>query len=333
MFVGVGAGAFGAGIFHLVTHAFFKALLFLGAGSVIHAMHQAYHASHSHDDPQDMRNMGGLKQYLPVTYGLMLIATLAIAGIPPFSGFFSKDSILAAAFARGQEAPIWYVFYAVGLFSALLTAFYMARLMAMTFLGQNRMSEVERSKLHDAPPSMTGPLILLGILSVVGGVINLPAFVGGHEALDRWLEPVVGSALRIRPLELPHGQTEFLLVGAAVIVGIVGLVAGFRATLGASILPARQAPAEHGFARVLYRKFYVDEIYNALIVRPVVWFADRVLWRTVDQAIVDGAIVTGTVRASESVGWLGSRLQNGQLGFYAVLFVLGAVWVLRAILG
>jgi NADH-quinone oxidoreductase subunit L len=332
MFVAVGAGAFGAGIFHLVTHAFFKALLFLGAGSVIHAMHHAYHASHSHDDPQDMRNMGGLRRYLPVTYGLMLIATLAIAGIPPFSGFFSKDAILAAAFARGQEAPIWYVFYGMGLVSALLTAFYMARLMAMTFLGQNRMSEVERSKLHDAPPSMTGPLILLGILSFVGGAINLPPFVGGHEGLDHWLEPVVSNALRIRPLDLPHGQTEFLLVGAAVIVGIVGLVAGFRATLGATILPARQAPAERGFARVLYHKFYVDEIYNALIVRPVVWLADRVLWRTVDQAIVDGA-VTGTMRASQAVGWVGSRLQNGQLGFYAVLFVLGAVWVLRAILG
>ncbi|HEU4588124.1 MAG TPA: NADH-quinone oxidoreductase subunit L [Gemmatimonadales bacterium] len=334
MFVGVGAGAFGAGIFHLVTHAFFKALLFLGAGSVIHAMHHAYHASHSHDDPQDMRNMGGLKQYLPVTYGLMLIATLAIAGIPPFSGFFSKDSILAAAFARGQEAPVWYVFYGMGLVAALLTAFYMARLIAMTFLGQNRMSEVERSKLHDAPPSMTGPLILLGILSVVGGVINLPAFLGWQpEALDHWLEPVVGNALRIRPLEHLHGQTELLLVVAAVAVGVAGLVAGFRATLGATIRPARQSPAEHGFARVLYHKFYVDEIYNALIVRPVVWLADRVLWRTVDQAIVDGGVVTGTVRASEAVGRLGSLLQNGQLGFYAVLFVLGAVWVLRAILG
>jgi NADH-quinone oxidoreductase subunit L len=333
MFMAVGAGAYGAGIFHLVTHAFFKALLFLGAGSVIHAMHHAYHATHSHDDPQDMRNMGGLRRYLPATYWLMLIATLAIAGIPPFSGFFSKDSILAAAFARGHDHPVWYLFFAMGLAAALLTAFYMARLMAMTFLGPNRTGETERDKLHEPPLSMTGPLVLLGILSLVGGAINLPAFVGGHEALDRWLEPVVGNALRLRPLELPHGRTELLLIAAAVAVGVAGLAAGFRATLGGTILPARQAPAEHGFARVLYRKFYVDEIYDAVLVRPIVWVADRVLWRTVDQAIVDGTIVSGTVRASQAVGWLGSRLQNGQLGFYAVLFVLGAVWVLRAILG
>jgi NADH-quinone oxidoreductase subunit L len=333
MFLAVGAGAYSAGIFHLVTHAFFKALLFLGAGSVIHAMHHAYHATHSHDDAQDMRNMGGLRRYLPATYWLMLIATLAIAGIPPLSGFFSKDAILSAAFGRGAENPVWYLFYGMGLASALLTAFYMARLMAMTFLGENRTGEAERGKLHEAPAIMTGPLVVLGVLSIIGGVIDLPELVGGHGWLDRWLEPVVGNALRIRPLEHPHGQTELLLVGAAVAAGVLGLAAGFRATLAGAILPARQAPAEHGFARVLYRKYYVDEIYNALIVRPVVWLADRVLWRTVDQAIVDGTVVTGTVRASQAVGWIGSRLQNGQLGFYAVLFVLGAVWVLQAILG
>ena len=138
-------------MFHLATHAFFKALLFLGAGSVIYAMHHAYHATHSHADAQDMRNMGGLKQYMPVTFWVMLIATLAIAGIPPFSGFFSKDEILAAAFARGASIPIYYLFYGMGLLAALLTAFYMARLIAMTFLGQNRTGEQERSHLHDAP--------------------------------------------------------------------------------------------------------------------------------------------------------------------------------------
>ncbi len=333
MFVGVGAGAYSSGIFHLVTHAFFKALLFLGSGSVIHAMHHAYHATHSHDDAQDMRNMGGLRAYLPATYWLMLVGTLAIAGIPPLSGFFSKDSILAAAFARGREDPIWYLFYAMGLTAALLTAFYMARLIAMTFLGPNRTGAAERDKLHEAPAIMTGPLVVLGILSIVGGGLNLPAFAGGRDRLDHWLEPVVGNALRLRPLEPLHGQTELLLIGAAVLVGVLGLAAGFRATLAGTILPARQAPAEHGLARVVYRKFYVDEIYDALVVRPVVWIADRVLWRTVDQAIVDGTAVTGTVRASQAVGWLGSRLQNGQLGFYAVLFVLGAVWVLQVILG
>ena len=174
MFLGVGTGAYVSGVFHLVTHAFFKALLFLGSGSVIHAMHHAYHATHSHDDAQDMRNMGGLRRYMPWTFGLMLIATLAIAGIPPFSGFFSKDEILAAAFARGGDLPVFYVFYGMGVLAALLTAFYMARLMAMTFLGENRTGEAERAHLHEAPWIMTGPLVVLGVLSLAGGVLNLP---------------------------------------------------------------------------------------------------------------------------------------------------------------
>src|SRR5687767_1609931 len=148
MFIGVGVGAYAAGVFHLMTHAFFKALLFLGSGAVIHAMHHAYHATHSHENAQDMRNMGGLRQRLPVTFWLMTIATLAIAGIPPLSGFFSKDEILASAFARGADTPIFYVYYALGVVAAFLTAFYMARLMAMTFLGETRTGAEERRHLH-----------------------------------------------------------------------------------------------------------------------------------------------------------------------------------------
>ncbi len=333
MFVGVGAGAYTAGVFHLVTHAFFKALLFLGAGSVIHAMHHAYHATHSHEDAQDMRNMGGLRRYLPVTYVLMFIATLAIAGIPPFAGFFSKDEILTSAFARGREDPVWYFFYAMGLAAAFMTAFYMARVMAMTFLGENRTGEAERATLHEAPWIMTGPLIVLGVLSAVGGAINLPPMFGGHELLEHWLAPVLAPALKLRPLVMPEGSTEYLLVGAAVLVGVVGLVAGIRATLARPMLPARQAPPDVGLARVIYRKFYVDEIYNALLVRPVVWLSDKVLWRIVDQTLVDGLAVTGGVRVTYLIGRLGSRLQNGQLGFYAVLFVVGVIWVLRTIMG
>ncbi|HET6343530.1 MAG TPA: proton-conducting transporter membrane subunit, partial [Myxococcota bacterium] len=214
MFLGVGTGAYVAGVFHLATHAFFKALLFLGSGSVIHAMHHAYHATHSHEDAQDMRNMGGLKQYLPWTYGLMLIATLAIAGIPPFSGFFSKDEILAAAFARGDGQPIFYVFYGMGVLAALLTAFYMARLMALTFLGSNRTGEAERAHLHEAPWIMTGPLVVLGVLSAVGGALNLPHLVGVHAAMERWLEPVMAPGLRLSHLAMPEGSTEYVLVGA-----------------------------------------------------------------------------------------------------------------------
>jgi NADH-quinone oxidoreductase subunit L len=330
MFLAVGTGAYTAGMFHLATHAFFKALLFLGAGSVIYGMHHAYHVTHSHADAQDMRNMGGLKQYMPLTFWVMLIATLAIAGIPPFSGFFSKDEILAAAFARGESIRIYYVFYAMGLAAALLTAFYMARLMAMTFLGANRTGEQERSHLHDAPWVMTGPLVVLGTLSAIGGLLNLPSFLGGG-ALERWLEPVMSPAATSFPLHMPHGQTEVFLITAAVIIGVVGLLAGWRATLRRPTLPAAEAPADTGLARLLYRKYYVDEIYDALIVRPLVWLSRAVLWKTVDQGIVDGAAVNGTAKLSRGLGWLGSRLQTGQVGVYVVLFLVGALWVLHSV--
>jgi NADH-quinone oxidoreductase subunit L len=330
MFIGVGTGAYASGVFHLVTHAFFKALLFLGAGSVIHAMHHAYHATHSHADAQDMRNMGGLKQYMPATFWLMLIATLAIAGVPPFSGFFSKDEILAAAFARGEDLPVYYVFYAMGILAALLTAFYMARLLTMTFLGENRTGEQERPHLHEAPAVMTGPLIVLGALSAIGGMINLPPLVGGGAALEHWLEPVTARAHQLFALEMPHGQTEYFLVGGAVAIGLLGLFAGHRATLARKIVPADQAVEDTGVARVLNRKYYVDEIYDALVVRPLVWLSRTVLWRVVDQGVVDGAAVNGTAKLSRGLGWLGSRLQTGQVGVYVVLFLVGALWILHA---
>jgi NADH-quinone oxidoreductase subunit L len=332
MFLGVGTGVYVTGIFHLVTHAFFKALLFLGSGSVIHAMHQAYHATHSHEDAQDMRNMGGLKQYMPVTFWLMAIATLAIAGIPPFSGFFSKDEILAMAFARGAEQPAYYVFYGFGVLAALLTAFYMARLMAMTFLGENRTGEKERTHLHEAPWIMTGPLVVLGILSAVGGALNLPEAFGGHQSLERWLEPVTAPSAAFIKVEAPHGATEYYLIGAAVLIGIVGLIAGWRATLARPTPTARAAPPDRGLALVLNRKYYVDELYDTIIVRPLVWLSRTVLWRGVDQGVVDGAAVNGVARVSQGLGWLGSRLQTGQVGVYVVLFLVGALWILGAVI-
>jgi NADH-quinone oxidoreductase subunit L len=332
MFLGVGTGAYVAGVFHLATHAFFKALLFLGSGSVIHAMHHAYHATHSHEDAQDMRNMGGLKQYLPWTYGLMLIATLAIAGIPPFSGFFSKDEILAAAFARGAVQPIYYVFYGMGILAALLTAFYMARLMAMTFLGANRTGERERAHLHEAPWIMTGPLVVLGVLSAVGGALNLPHLVGGHAALERWLEPVMEPGLRLTGLVMPSGSTEYFLVCAAVAIGALGLYLGFRATRARPTPPAKDAPAETGFGLVLNRKYYVDELYDAVVVRPIAWLSRVVLWRGVDQQLVDGLAVNGTAWLSRLAGGGLRLLQTGQVGIYVVLFLVGAIWILRAVI-
>jgi len=331
MFLAVGTGAYVAGVFHLVTHAFFKALLFLGAGSVIHAMHGAYHATHSHEDPQDMRNMGGLRRALPWTFTLMLIATLAIAGIPPLAGFFSKDEILAAAFGRGSVEPVWFLFWGMGLLAALMTAYYMMRLMTMTFLGESRLAPAEREHLHEAPWSMTGPLVILGLLTIVGGLINLPAFAGGHHGLDAWLEPVMETAARVMPLHMPHGQTEWLLIGGAVVIAATGLLLGWRLTSARPILPAREAPGDTGLSLVLFRKYYIDEIYNAVIVKPLVTISRFVLWKGVDQGLIDGAGAHGSAGLARGLGWLGSRLQSGQLGFYIVVFLIGAVWLLRAV--
>lgn len=329
MFLAVGTGAYVAGIFHLVTHAFFKALLFLGAGSVIHAMHHAYHATGAHADPQDMRNMGGLRAAMPWTFALMGIATLAIAGVPGLSGFFSKDEILAFAFARGAEQPIWYLFWAAGLVAALLTAIYMARLMVMTFFGENRTGAAERSHLHEAPWIMTGPLVILGVLSVVGGLINLPTFVGGHHWLESWLHPVVAPAEQFLALALPHGVTEALLVAAAVLAAVAGLWLGFRTTTATAIVPADQAPDERGLWKVVHRKYYVDEIYHAFLVRPLVGLSRVLLWKGADKGLIDGLLVHGAAALARGLGWLGSRLQTGQVGVYVLTFLIGAVWLLR----
>jgi NADH-quinone oxidoreductase subunit L len=332
MFLGVGTGAYVAGVFHLVTHAFFKALLFLGSGSVIHAMHHAYHATHSHEDAQDMRNMGGLRRHLPWTFALMGFATLAIAGIPPLSGFFSKDEILAFAFSRGETQPVWLVFWAMGVLAALLTAFYMARLMAMTFFGENRTGTKEREHLHEAPWIMTGPLVMLGVLSVVGGLINLPAFVPGpHHGLDHWLEPVIAPSKAFLTVALPHGSTEYLLIGLAVAIGVAGLAWGMRATLARPIPTAHDAAPERGVWKLLHRKWYVDELYDEFVVSPLVRLSRAVLWKGVDQGVIDGAGVNGSAWISRQLGALGGRLQTGQLGIYVILFVLGAAWILHAV--
>jgi NADH-quinone oxidoreductase subunit L len=333
MFVGVGTGAMAAGIFHLVTHAFFKALLFLGSGSVIYAMHHAYHATHSHEDAQDMRNMGGLRRHLPWTAGLMWIATLAIAGVPPFSGFFSKDEILGAAFARGTVQPVWLVFWGLGLTAALLTAFYMTRLMLYTFHGPNRTGAEAQTHLHEAPWVMTGPLVVLGVLSAVGGIINVPELWGGSARLHRWLEPVTRPGAALLPeAHLAHA-TEWTLVAIAVAVAIAGIVGAWRLLKPEALVPARMAPAERGFARVLRNKWYVDELYDFFIVRPLVWVSREILWKRVDQGIIDGAGVNGAARGARALGWLGSRLQTGQVSMYVALFVAGVLVILWRVAG
>ena len=364
MFMGVGSGAYVAGVFHLMTHAFFKALLFLGAGSVIYAMHKAYHHTHNHEDAQDMRNMGGLKAFMPITWGLMWIATLAISGIPPFAGFFSKDEILGSVFAlhRGSTLdsarllglPGSFVLlfcYVLGLAAAFMTAIYMTRMMLYTFHGPNRTGEKEREHLHEAPWSMTGPLVVLGLLSAFGGWFNLPSFLplGSVGALERWLEPVVGQgALRITngaPVEIPQ-STELGLVVIAVVIAVAGMSLAFRRMKPESLVPAKDAPAEHGFARVLANKYFVDETYDKVIVNPVVATSRGLLWRGIDVGIIDG-ITRMIVQSKDAdsapgtsvpmggllpraIGWMGSQLQSGLVGTYAWVLVVGVLFVLGA---
>ena len=332
MFVGVGTGAITAGVFHLTTHAFFKALLFLGSGSVIYAMHHAYHATHAHEDAQDMRNMGGLRRYLPWTCALMWIATLAISGIPPFAGFFSKDEILGAAFARGLTQPLWFVFWGMGLLAALLTAFYMTRLMLYTFHGPNRTGDREREHLHEAPWVMTGPLLVLGMLSAAGGLLNVPELFHGGARLEHWLEPVTAAGATVLQQRVLDHRTEWILIGVAVVVALAGIIGAWRLLTLETLATARAAPAERGFARVLRNKWYVDEIYDTLIVRPIVWLSREVLWKRIDQGVVDGAAVNGAARGARAVGWANRWLQSGQVGTYVALFVVGVLLLLwRAI--
>jgi NADH-quinone oxidoreductase subunit L len=347
MFIGVGSGAYVTGLFHLVTHAFFKALLFLGSGSVIFAMHRAYHHTGNHDDAQDMRNMGGLKQYMPVTFGLMWIATLAIAGIPPLSGFFSKDEILGALFARAGHSTIasahlfgipgsaWLYFaYLLGLIAAFMTAVYMTRMMIYTFHGPNRTGEKERGHLAEAPWIMTGPLVVLGVLTAIGGWINLPDFapLGVVGALEHWLNPVLGAptAHVIAGAGETSASLEYGLVGLAVLIAAGGIALAWTRLKPETLVPKRKASQEEGFEKVLVNKYYVDEIYDETIVQPVVGISRGLLWRGIDVGLIDGLGVNGSAYFTRFVGWVGSQLQSGQLGTYAWVLVAGVLAVLGA---
>ncbi len=332
MFMGVGLGAYASGVFHLMTHAFFKALLFLGSGSVIHAMHHAHHATHSKDDAQDMRNMGGLRGFMPWTAALMWIATLAIAGIPPLSGFFSKDGVLAVAFARGHDAPIFMAMWVVGSAAALLTAFYMTRMMLYTFHGTNRTGVQERKHLHEAPWSMTGPLAVLAVLAIGGGLLNLPHIFPGSGWLEHWLEPVTaGSASYWGAIHLEVG-TEWALLGGATAVALAGIIAAVVLLKPGQLPRAAEAAEERGWQRVLRDKYYIDELYDALIVRPLVWLSRRVLWRSVDDGVIDGALVNGSAKLTKFLGWAGTQFQTGRVGTYILFFVIGALVLIRAVM-
>ena len=335
-----------------MTHAFFKGLLFLGSGSVIYAMHAAYHHTGSHHDAQDMRNMGGLRTALPVTCVLMWIATLAIAGIPLFAGFFSKDEILAQVQSRMTDSTLagaawlgipgeWVlrVVFVFALAAALLTAIYMTRLMLYTFYGPNRTGEAERSHLHEAPWIMTGPLVVLGVLSAIGGWLNVPdalanlaPWSGGVHLLSHWLEPVTGAAtLMVGPEHEAAPAAEFALMGGAVLVAMAGVAIAFARCKPAALVPKAQAKPATGFQNVLEHKYYVDEIYDRAIVEPIVVGSRDVLWIGIDRVLIDGLFVNGSAFVARALGWIGSKLQTGQLGEYAWALALGVLAVLGAL--
>lgn len=301
MFLGLGVGAYTEAVFHVMTHAFFKALLFLCAGSVIHAM----------SGEQDIRNMGGLKKSLPVTHITFLIGCLAIAGIPPLSGFFSKDEILTAAFAK---SPAYYVF---GLAGALLTAFYMFRLYATTFLGGFRGTEEQKHHLHESPGAMTTPLAVLAILAVVGGFLGIPElFAKDANWIEHFLHPVFASGAPAAG-SIP-ASTEWMLMGVStVLVIIVVLYAWPRF----SKRPELGEPT--GFGKWMADKFYVDEIYNTIIVRPLNALADF-FNRVIEKNVIDG-IVNGTGRLVQYSSRQLRYLQSGQVGGYVLLMVIGII--------
>jgi NADH-quinone oxidoreductase subunit L len=294
-----------------------------------------------------MRNMGGLKKQMPVTWVLMWIATLAIAGIPVFSGFVSKDAILSAVFERAEGSTlagssllgipgstVLYAVYAFGLAAALLTAIYMTRMMLYTFHGPNRTGAAAESHLREAPWIMTGPLLVLGLLSAVGGWLNLPEFLplGPQGVFDKWLEPVVGdAAARIATGGgALAGSTERALIGIAVAIAIAGIAIAFVRLKPAALVPKKDSPPSVGFAKVLEHKYYVDEAYDRAIVQPVVNGSKFILWKGVDVGIIDGLFVNGSALFARAMGWMGSQLQSGQIGTYAWVLVLGVIALLGA---
>jgi len=355
MFAAVGLGAYTAGVFHLMTHAFFKGLLFLGSGSVIHAM----------SGDQDMRNMGGLFRYMKITSVTFIIGAIAIAGIPPLAGFWSKDEILWEAFNGGHH-----VIWAVGLFTAFLTAFYMFRQVFMTFSGTCRADEETKHHIHESPKTMTIPLLVLAVLAIVGGVVGIPFFAGGSP-LHHYLSPVFGHvAHNLEPAHAAageaahaaHNSLEFILMGVSVAVALFAVFLSalmyygpFRSYAFPFWNSEAIAAKYRGLHRLLYNKYYVDEIYDALIVNPIKglcnycltfdlsvidgfvnlvgWFARFSAWisHKFDIYVVDGLVNSMATLVNYKSG-LFSKLQSGYLQNYALVIILGIILVVGSVL-
>ncbi|CAM2830352.1 NADH-quinone oxidoreductase subunit L [Flavobacterium frigoris] len=296
MFLALGLGAYEVAVFHVITHAFFKACLFLGSGSVIHALH----------GEQDMRKMGGLKKVMIITFITFLISSLAISGIPPFSGFFSKDEILMVAFEHNKI--LWFI----ASLASLMTAFYMFRLLYLTFFKEFRGTAEQRSHLHESPTLITFPLIVLAILATLGGLISLPT----NSWLNEYLSPLFTKAATE---EHHFGTTEYALMLIAVIGGLVGIGIAYAKYIKQNQVPAEDA-AITGFTKVLYDKYYVDEIYDFLFVKSInglsKFFRDHV-----ETTLT--SLVFGLGQVTNEIGFQGKKIQNGSIGRYLFAFVLG----------
>lgn len=314
MFLGLGVGAYTGAFFHVLTHAFFKALLFLGAGSVIHAV----------SGEQDMRNMGGLSGKLKITFITMFIGTLAISGIPPFAGFFSKDEILAHTFMH--STPM----YVIGVVTAMFTAFYMFRMMYLTFFGKFRGTHEQEHHLHESPASMTIPLVILAILSIVGGFIGVPEALGGHHWLEHFLAPVFEKSTALLVVPELSKSTEITLMCISVGGALLAVLYAYVKYIKNAHVPVKDTEERPALVDISYHKFYIDELYDAVIRKPLdalsVFF-----YKVVDRLGIDGfvnGLGKGSIEASKGL----RLLQTGNVGFYIFMMVIGIISILMYIL-
>ena len=306
MFLGLGVGAYSSAVFHVTTHAFFKALLFLGAGSVIHAM----------GGEQDIRKMGGLNGKIKITFITMLIGTIAISGLPPFSGFFSKDEILAHTYEHSK------LLWLLGMFASMLTAFYMFRLLFLTFFGKFRGTHDQANHLHESPSSMTIPLIILAILSVVGGLIGLPEFWNASNWMHHHLEHII---IRKNPSILSH-ETEWMLMALAVAAALSVFYFTYLLFIKNKVLPVNKEEEMKPWQRLIYNKYYIDELYDAVIRKPLDSISS-VFFKFIDLRLVDGT-VNAIGNSVKSVGSLVRLIQTGNIGFYLMTMAMGVVFII-----
>ncbi|MBK8983282.1 MAG: NADH-quinone oxidoreductase subunit L [Ignavibacteria bacterium] len=314
MFIAIGIGAYWVAIFHLITHAFFKGLLFLGSGSVIHGMHHE----------QDIREMGGLKSKMKITYYTFLIGSLAIAGIPPLSGFFSKDLIVFDTYiAFGIP------FVVLALAGAAMTSFYMFRLVSLTFYGKPRYDE-KKIHPHESSSSMTIPLIILAVLSVIGGFIGLPGLYGFPNLLKDWLAPVFAKSIVVLETLHPHGEhsltAELIIIAVSVLISVVAIILAVKRYSN-----KEKFEESAGFSKVLENKYYVDEAYDKVIVNPIEKTSEKFLWNIFDVKIIDGA-VNGIARYVSNISFDWRRIQTGVIQDYAGISVAGIVLILLYLL-